>query len=101
MSSDLGKKIESIGQANIPKSQSSIFFKVPIFDFFNDIWAESDINISLYVQRLKGLAFIVNKKQKRFTSWGKLMMEFQFYDQLDPGAKNKKKLRYESRNIWF
>ena len=38
------------------------------------------------------LAFIVNqklKKRRRFTRWGKLT-EFQFYKQLDPGAKKQK-----------
>ena len=47
-----------------------------------------------------GLAFIVNQKQKTtFTSWGKFIAEFKFYNQLDPGTKDKKKPRHESRKM--
>ena len=47
-----------------------------------------------------GLAFIVNENGKtRFTSWGKLMREFKFYNWLDTGIKSKKKPIYESRKM--
>ena len=37
--------------------------------------------------------------KSRFTGWGKLMTKFIFYNQLDPGTKDKKKPRYESRKM--
>ena len=59
--------------------------------------AESDISVSLFcIPLVSGyeLAFIVNQNGKtRFTSRGKLMIESQFCNLLDPGAKDKKKPR--------
>ena len=47
------------------------------------------------------LAFTVNKKngKTRFTSWRKLVTEFQFESLLDPGVKSKNKPIYESRKM--
>ena len=41
----------------------------------------------------------IKNGKTRFTSSGKSMTEFKFYNQLEPGTKDKKKPRYESKNM--
>ena len=41
----------------------------------------------------------IKNGKARFASSGKSMTEFKFYNQLDPGTKDQKKPKYESKKM--
>ena len=74
----------------------------------NNIRAESDISVSFVFARTynyhSGMSWASihceSKNGKaRFTSLGKSTAEFKYYNQLDPGTKDKKKPICESRRM--
>ena len=52
---------------------------------------DKDIPLHLFLWDMEQHLLLIKNGKTKFTSWGKLMTEFQFYNQLDQGPKDKKK----------